>query len=409
MKMKWISILLLVPSLSHALPVRNGEHFRVAIKDQFIVSGNNKSFTGEIIREIGNGHLLVNTNGQNSALNDFDSAHPNYAYYGNYMESDIKSDMNDILLVDQFHHTMIESRKAWQISMGSEEVIVAVTDNEFELDHDDLQGSWWANTKEIAGNGIDDDGNGYIDDVYGWDFIAQDNDVDVTDQGTHGTHVTGIIAAQANNQIGVVGIAPNVKVMPLRWYGDEGRWTSAVVAETYYYAVNNGAHIITTSYNIDGLSTDQVYLDAVQFITDNGVLLFNSAGNSNEKNPARQKVEDVILVCSVKSKSASKADVKSRFSNYGTGIDICAPGDPILATVQGRYLGNSRYGSLEGTSMAAPAAAAVAALILSENPNFSREEVLNKLYKSVDNIDGKNRKYKGLLGAGRINVFKAVQ
>ena len=112
---------------------------------------------------------------------------------------------------------------------------------------------------------------------------------------------------------------------------------------------------------------------------------------------------------SVKSKSASKADVKSRFSNYGTGIDICAPGDPILATVQGRYLGNSRYGSLEGTSMAAPAAAAVAALILSENPNFSREEVLNKLYKSVDNIDGKNRKYKGLLGAGRINVFKAVQ
>jgi len=197
--------------------------------------------------------------------------------------------------------------------------------------------------------------------------------------------------------------------MPLRWYGSERPWTSALVAETYHYAVDNGAKIINTSYNIDGLADDQVYLDAVKYVTEKGAIIFNSAGNSGRKDPNRQKVEEVVLVCSVKS-DERRADRLSSFSNYGSGIDVCAPGDPILSTVQGRYLGESRYGELQGTSMASPVAAAVAALIWSHNPNFTAEEVKQRLFESSDNIDEENRSSRrGLMGAGRVNAFNALK
>jgi subtilisin family serine protease len=400
--MKFLIGIFLIPTMT-ALASGN---FKRAIPGEYIVKGNN-ILSGKVIRSLGKGINLVKTNLK--IIPDNILTFQNYEYVGNFLEGKVSNTFNDEQLKDQFHHRLINSKKAWNITLGSEKIVVAVTDNEFELDHDDLKKAWWKNTSEIPKNGIDDDNNGYIDDVIGWDFLAQDNNVDVIESPTHGTHVSGIIAAAINNKIGGAGIAPNVKVMPLRWYGDEGQWTTAVVVETYRYAVDNGANIITTSYNIDELSTDPAYLDVVKYIKDNGILLFNSAGNDRKKNPPRQSVEDIILVCSVKSKSARKADKKSAFSNYGTGIDICAPGDPILSSVQGRYEGKSRYGELEGTSMASPAAAAVAALIWSRNPNFTADEVRNKLYDSADNIDSKNKKYKGLLGAGRINSFNAVK
>ncbi|MEX0798121.1 MAG: S8 family serine peptidase [Bacteriovoracaceae bacterium] len=409
--MKWISSLLLLPLAAFALPVQKGQTFKVQIPGEYIVTGETvtgETVTGEtgksllnVKRQLGKNLYLVKASEKSLAAQ---TGHPNYAYYGNHMENV----PNDDLYADQFHHQMIFTNQAWNTTTGSKEIVVAVTDNEFEMDHDDLKGQWWVNQNEIPGNGIDDDNNGYVDDVNGWDFMGQDNDMN-DDTGTHGTHVAGIIAAKANNKIGVAGIAPNVKVMPLRWYGSERRWSSAIVAETYHYAVDNGANIITTSYNIDGLADDEAYRDAVRYASANNVLIFNSAGNGSKKNPNRQKVEEIALVCSVKSKDAKKADKKSSFSNYGTGIDVCAPGDPILSTVRGRYLGESRYGELRGTSMAAPAAAAVAALIWSHNPNFSAEEVKQRLFESSDNIDKKNFWHKGLLGAGRINAFKALE
>ena len=388
------------------LTVLASENFKKAIPGEYIVKGN-PIVDAKVVRKLGKGINLIKTNLK--LIPDNISIFQNYEYVGNYLEGKVTKTINDEQLKDQFHHLQISSLKAWKLTLGSEKIVVAVTDNEFELDHDDLQKAWWKNPNEIPANGIDDDNNGYIDDVIGWDFLSHDNNVDVIESPTHGTHVSGIIAAAINNKIGGVGIAPNVKVMPLRWYGDDGKWTTAVVVETYRYAVENGANIITTSYNIDELSTDPAYLDVVKYIKDNGILLFNSAGNDRKKNPPRQSIEDIILVCSVKSKNKRSADKKSTFSNYGTGIDICAPGDPILSSVQGRYEGKSRYGELEGTSMASPAAAAVAALIWSRNPNFTMDEVRKKLYDSADNIDKKNKKYKGLLGAGRINSFNAVK
>ncbi len=401
--MKWISLLTLVPSMAMALPVAKGEHFRSHLNNEYVVSGSFDKNDAKLIKKLGKKLFLVQSS--HSDFVNSKNVHPNYTYFGDYLENE----SNDAQIKDQFHHEQIHTFKAWNSTQGSHELIVAVTDNEFEIDHDDLKNQWWKNENEIEGNGIDDDNNGYIDDVYGWDFIAKDNNVDVEEGPTHGTHVAGIIAAEANNNIGIAGIAPNVKVMPLRWYGDEGKWTSAVVAETYHYAVDNGAKIINTSYNIDGLVEDQVYLDSIEYVTSKGAIIFNSAGNSSKKNPPRQVVEDIVLVCSVKSKNAKKADKKSSFSNYGTGVDVCAPGDPIFSTVQKRYQGQSRYGELSGTSMASPVAAAVAALIWSHNPNFSRLEVIQKLKDSSDNIDKKNRRFKGLLGAGRVNAFNATK
>ena len=400
--MKWISFVALMPLFAQAIPVRDGETFRVQIPGEYIVQQSGKLDKSlNVLKKISRNLYLIKTTNEKSVGQKVEKIYPNYEYYGNYLEGEV--------IDDQVHHQMVKTKQAWQMTRGESDIVVAVTDNEFELDHDDLKESWWTNAGEIPDNGIDDDGNGYVDDVTGWDFVGQDNNVDAGGS-THGTHVSGIIAAQAGNQLGVAGIAPQTKIMPLRWYGRERRWTSALVAETYRYAVDNGAKIISTSYNIDSLASDQAYLDAVTYATDNQVMIFNSAGNSNRKNPARQSVEDIVLVCSVTSKALKDADKKSRFSNYGTGIDICAPGDPIYSAVQGRTsTGESRYGNLSGTSMAAPVAAAVAALIWSADPSLTVEEVKDRLYRSADNIDAKNRRYKGMLGAGRVNAFKALQ
>ena len=400
---------LFISTLVFALPVQKGEYFRVQIKDQYIVKAGNQKLNHKIKKKVGKDLFLIETSNKSSLLS-YEKVYPNYQYFGDYKESNNMP--NDANFSKQFHHNMIETVKAWDITKGIRELVVAVTDNEFQIDHKDLQTTWWTNPNEIPDNNIDDDQNGYVDDVYGWDFIGKDNDVDATEESTHGTHVSGIIAATANNTLGGTGIAPGVRVMPLRWYGEEGSWTSAVIAETYRYAVDMGASIITTSYNVDGLVDDELYLDTIKYIRDNDILLFNSAGNSGQKDPARQKLEEVILVCSVKSKKASDQDKKSSFSNYGTGIDICAPGDPIYSTIQNWAWGNpvqDKYGELQGTSMAAPAAAAVAALIWSANPNFTDEEVRQRLYDSADNIDSKNSRYQGQLGAGRINAYSAVK
>ena len=400
--MKIILSSLLIASIAMALSVRTGERFRVPTGEYIVKSDKALKFAGA--KSIGANYYLVKTAAKNlDGLEYF----PNYKYVGDYLEAR----PNDPQFAEQYHHVMVKSQVAWNTTQGDSELVVAVTDNEFEMDHEDLKGQWWVNADEIAGNGIDDDNNGYIDDVNGWDFMEQGPNPDHEGGPTHGTHVAGIIAAKANNGMGGAGIAPNVKVMPLRWYGEERSWTSAIVLETYIYAVDNGAKIINTSYNIDGLVDDQAYLEAIDYIVANDVLLFNSAGNGSEKNPPRQKIEEIILVCSVKSKNERKADKKSGFSNYGTGIDVCAPGDPILAPVQGKNLqGGSRYGELQGTSMAAPAAAAVAALIWSHNPNFTAAEVRARLENTADNIDDRNWFwYKGLLGKGRVNAQKALR
>lgn len=311
---------------------------------------------------------------------------------------------NDPRFPEQFHHKIMLSEKAWGFSKGKSEVIVAVTDDGYNLEHEDLSAIYFRNELEVPDNGVDDDENGYIDDVIGWNFNENNNNVGVSGwNGSHGTHVAGIVAADFDNGLGVVGHGPKIKVMPLKFFGDRA-WTGAMIMEAYKYAADNGAKIITTSYNIDGMSKKKIYLEAVSYAHDKGLIIFNSAGNGNEKQSPRTKLSKVVLVASGRSAAnTSKHDKKSRFSNYGHGVDIMAPGDPILsASKLGKYI------EMSGTSMAAPNAAGAAALIWSVNPQWSRNQVIAKLMSSADDVDALNPEYKHELGNGRVNSFRAL-
>jgi subtilisin family serine protease len=327
---------------------------------------------------------------------------PNRVYLGEYREFA----PNDPVYNKQLHHPIIQSEKAWNLTTGHKEIVVAVTDDGYRLDHEDLKDSWYSNPNEIPGNNIDDDNNGYVDDVTGWDFNEGDNSpMSDSRAGSHGTHVAGIVAAGFDNGVGVTGFGPKIKVMPIKFYG-KNTWTSAMVLESYTYAADNGAHIITTSYYIDNFVGDQAYEKALEYAYDKGLILFNSAGNGSARQSKRTQFKRLILVASTKTKGSwgSKPDQKSSFSNYGRGVDIAAPGDPIHST--GRSLS---YVDMSGTSMAAPNAAGLAALIWSAHPDYTRDQVVAKLYAAVDNVDSLNSRYKHLLGSGRINAFKAVK
>ena len=276
---------------------------------------------------------------------------------------------------------------------------MGITDDGVDLDHADLAANVFTHPGEIPGNGIDDDSNGYIDDVNGWDFVFANNDPNPNSAGDdHGTHVAGIAGARTNNGVGVAGTAGGSTLLPLQFFSSGQPWTAAIIAETFAYAVDNGAHITSTSYNINGWVGDPVFTAGLQYLYDQGGMHFNSAGNGSELNPARQAFEQTFLVVSTNS-----ADVKSGFSNYGSGCDISTPGESIFSTVL-----NDLYGTKSGTSMAAPNAAGVAALIWSHNPGWTRDQVAAQLMATADDIDGNNPGLEGLLGAGRANSFRAL-
>lgn len=315
----------------------------------------------------------------------------------------------DPLLGAQRHHAVIGSVAAWDLggTQGHGDITVAVTDDGFDLDHEDLRESLWRNPGEVAANDEDDDGNGYVDDVFGYDFVDHDADPSAEAGAYHGTHVAGLVAAQGGNGRGGAGVAPKVRVMPLRFYGMGQPWTSAMIAEAYGYAADQGARILTTSYNIDGWVGDPVFAAAIEYVRARGVLHFNSAGNFALKDPPRQAFTSLILVCSTIA-DGEDDDRLSDFSNYGSGIDLCAPGgggrEGILSTIP-----QDRYDRQHGTSMAAPIAAGVAALLLSVSPELTADRARQLLLDSAERIDVLNPGFEGLMGAGRVDALRVVQ
>ena len=198
--------------------------------------------------------------------------------------------------------------------------------------------------------------------------------------------------------MGVAGTAGNATIMPIQFYDLSLGWNAVEINAAFTYGADNGANIVTTSYNIDGWVGDPVFTAGLQYSYDQGVLHFNSAGNGGAANPARQAFEQTLLVVSTESN-----DTRSSFSNYGEGVDISAPGGSIRSTVL-----NNAYGVKSGTSMASPNAAGVAALIWSANPTWTREQVAAQLLATADNIDAQNPAFAGRLGAGRANSFRGV-
>ncbi|RUT78903.1 fibronectin type III domain-containing protein [Ancylomarina longa] len=343
----------------------------------------------------------------------------------------LPSGTNDPLFPDQWHYNNtgqnngtpgadISLLDAWQVETGNPNVIVAIEDGGIDYTHEDLAANMWTNPNEIAGNGIDDDNNGYVDDIYGYNFADDTGNLFIAD---HGTHVAGTVAAVTNNGIGVSGVAggsgnnDGVRLMSCNVFGS----TNGGFAEAYTYAADNGAVISQNSWGYTyPFSYDQAVLDGIDYFIANaggpnapmnGGLVVFAAGNSKSQSryyPAYY--QNVIAVA-----ATNKNDVKSYYSNYGTWVDISAPGGELENTNEDptaihSTLPNNSYGVMQGTSMACPHVSGVAALIVSKYAgNITADEVRAKLVDNTDPIDNLNSFfYAGKLGSGRLNAYKAL-
>ncbi|MCU1373386.1 MAG: Subtilase family protease, partial [Actinomycetia bacterium] len=297
----------------------------------------------------------------------------------------------------------IDASSAWARTRG-EGVVVAVIDEGVDRTHPELAGRMWRNADEVCGNGVDDDHNGYVDDCDGWDFARNDNTTfDADADSTHGTHIAGTIAAESDNGIGFSGVAPQAIIMPLK-VGDTGSFSLSAAAAAVNYAVDNGADVINASWGTTGVSRAQIpWLEAaVERARQAGVLIVAAAGNdgrdidASPSFPASFPEDNVITVG-----ASTNADAAAYFSNYGaTSVDLYAPGWFIYATLPG-----GRYGTMSGTSMAAPHVAGVAALAIAADPSAAYTTIKGNLLATVDRSDAfAGRSVSG----GRVNAASAV-
>ncbi len=292
----------------------------------------------------------------------------------------------------------MNAAQAWDISTGSSNITVAIVDDAVETTHSDLSGVIWTNPNEVANNGIDDDNNGYVDDVNGFDVANSDNNPDPDNPISsydHGTHVAGIAGAETNNNNGVASIGHNITLIPVKSTNSATAVTHGY--EGIIYAVAAGADVINMSWGGSGSSTTAQNI--ISYASGEGIVLIAAAGNDNVSSvfyPAGYS--EVIAVA-----STTFGDSKSSFSNYGSWIDISAPGSAIYSTIPG-----NGYGTKQGTSMASPQVAGLAGLMLSLNPSLSPADIESCLLSTADNIDTQNPSYVGDLGAGRINAQAAM-
>lgn len=285
----------------------------------------------------------------------------------------------------------VKAPAAWAFTTGDKKVIVAVVDTGIDYLHEDLKDNIWENPGEIPFNGIDDDANGFIDDFYGYDFVSSDGDP--FDDNEHGTHVAGTIGAKGNNGIGTVGVCWDVSLMALKAFDEQGNGTVAEAIEAIHYAVANGARIINASWGLDERS--RALDEATRFAADAGVLVVAAAGNSGWEAPFYPASFETVLAVG----ATDEKDTRAIFSNYGTYVDVAAPGVNIFST-----LPENRYGYQNGTSMAAPHVSGAAALVFSRFPNYSRQELFDILVNSVEVL-----LFDQPQGRGRIDISQAVQ
>ncbi|MGM9742078.1 MAG: S8 family serine peptidase [Candidatus Cryptobacteroides sp.] len=346
----------------------------------------------------------------------------------------------------------VNAVEAWKICQGSPEIVVAIVDQGVDYTHPDLADNMWVNTGEIPGNGIDDDGNGYIDDVYGYNFVADNGTITTSLEGDsgHGTHVAGTIAAVNNNGTGVCGIAggsdagDGVRIMSCQMFSGKGGGDIFSICRAIVYAADNGASIVQASLGYDAtmIATEEYFRNTVptlgyaldyfykyggnRKVIDGGLLIF-AAGNS--KSPGAEypgACKECISVSSI-----GPDMLPAYYTNYGRNVDICAPGgdvtlnatgaSAILSTIPTDMVapGEEPYGYMQGTSMACPHVSGVAALGLSyaleTGRKFKVEEFKSLLLTSVNDIEfyldgskeGQNL-YSGKMGTGLVDAYKLL-
>ncbi|MDD1729229.1 MAG: S8 family serine peptidase, partial [Methanospirillum sp.] len=292
----------------------------------------------------------------------------------------------------------IGALSAWSATTGSSSVVVAVIDSGVDYTHPDLAANIWTNPGEIAGNGVDDDGNGYIDDIHGWDFINNDNDP--MDDNGHGTHCAGVIGAVGNNGVGITGVDQHVKIMPLKVLGKDGNGDMASILKSIAYARTMGADVISCSWG--GTAKSQALADAV---SGTNTLFACAAGNSGINTdviPQYPSGFDYPQIISVAA-STAKDGIPS-YSNYGSkSVDVAAPGDGIISTYP-TGLGN-QYMSMKGTSMATPHVAGLAALLLSKQSDLPPAELKQLILNNADKVSAFSGK---TVSGGRIDAGKTL-
>ena len=290
----------------------------------------------------------------------------------------------------------IDAVEAWDVGTGSSDVVVAVIDTGIDYTHPDLIDNIWVNPGEIAGDGIDNDGNGFIDDIHGWDFAY--NDSDPYDRQGHGTHVAGTIGASGNNGIGVTGVSQDVSLMAIKFLNDSGSGTTSGAIRAIEYTnlmKQRGTNIVLTNNSWGGGGYSSSLRSVIADAMDLDILFVAAAGNestSSHSYPAGYDLDNIISVA-----STDRYDELSSFSNFSTSwVDLAAPGSSILSTRAG-----GGYETLSGTSMASPHVAGAAALLAAVRPDLSALEIKAQLLENVDHLPQLSSR---VATSGRLNV-----
>ncbi len=346
-------------------------------------------------------------------------AHPNYLF-----DATPELIPNDPALNDpandyakRWHLEKMSVFDAWAIQSDSSNVMIAVLDSGIDIEQNDLAANVWTNNAEVPGNKVDDDHNGKIDDIHGWDFYGDDADVSSrlpSSGGDHGTAVAGIAAARMNNGIGSAGVAGTSPVLPVRINNNEtvsARALSNAIVYAYNMSLSNPIDhlVINLSQNLDkylrqlkkeGVEEQNSFVAALDYAYEQGVLIVASAGNQGAPNTPRQQFGQVLFVAAT-DQDDHLWTTKNGGSNYGWGIDLAAPGEAIY-TITGQ--------TVTGTSVAAPNVAGVAALVWAHNPDWTRDQVVAQLMGTaidISNVPG-NSRYGDGLGNGRVDAYKAL-
>lgn len=321
----------------------------------------------------------------------------------------------------------IGAETAWDFTTGSKQVTVAIIDTGADIWHDDLKENIWTNPYELSDNGYDDDRNGFVDDIHGWNFIEDNNNVrtsvlDTSDDPEairHGTIIAGLIGSTGDNLRNGTGLNWKVKIMPLRAIASDGSGSYEQVAKAVQYAIDNKVDVISLSF----VGTkDDVYLKQIlREAYDKGIVIVAAAGNdqlsgNGNLNTTRhypvcmdsESVENWIIGVS----SVDDSDRLSRFANYGSCVDLVAPGQNIFSSERyapGYGFDKEFGGPWQGTSFAVPLVAGSAALIKSVRPEWSAKDIINSLLKNSDDIQAKNLNFPNDVGFGRLNIGRAIQ
>jgi len=313
----------------------------------------------------------------------------------------ICTEPDDPQYLRQWGMQKIGAPEAWDTCRGSAEVVVAVIDTGVDYNHRDIRANMWVNEAELHGQpGVDDDGNGYVDDIYGYNFAY--NNADPMDDQGHGTNCAGTVAAIGNNGMDIAGVCWNARIMPLKILGADGEGTEADAAPAIYYAADNGADVISSSWG--SADESQVIKDALAYARRRGVIVVAAAGNESTSKPFYPAAYPGVIAVA----ATDASDKRWYLSNYGDWVDIAAPGRDILSlratgassgTIQDAFTMR-----LSGTSTAAPHVTGTCVLLLAANPFLTYEEVEQLVLSTGDSIAA------GICStSSRVNVAKALR